>query len=147
MKKIISKLTISSLITLIFICTQTSPANAITFKIIGKNQELLFSTTENVDLNTNVGQISLNLLKKYNIAHTGSEYGLASIYNIGSDVDVITDFKMKAYGWCFSLDSKVPETMTDATFIKSQNTEVTWFYGYALFYINRWFNQCTPHGK
>ena len=75
----------------------------------------------------------------------GGTYGITQMFGLGNDIDVISNEEMKAYGWCFSLDGVVTETMADDTLILSQDSKLRWFYGYAHHLRGEWIAQCVPH--
>jgi len=120
---------------------------ALTFKVIGKNSEVLFSTVTEASLPQTVGQISVEFFKKNQIPFIGDIDGIVSVYNIGSDMDIISDTDMKAYGWCYSVNGVVPENFVHKVSVSNQETELVWFYGYAYYQAGEWVSQCVPHGK
>lgn len=122
-------------------------AHALTFKVIGKNSEVLFSADTEVSVPQTVGQISVELFNKNQIPFIGDIDGIASVHGIESELDLISDTDMKAYGWCYSVNGSVPEDFVHKVSITTQETELVWFYGYAYFNSGEWVSQCVPHGK
>lgn len=122
-------------------------AHALTFKVIGKNSEILFSADTEVSVPQTVGQISVELFNKNQIPFIGDIDGIASVHGIESELDLISDTDMKAYGWCYSVNGSVPEDFVHKVSITTQETELVWFYGYAYFNSGEWVSQCVPHGK
>ncbi len=126
------------LISLLF-CAQ---AQALTLEIIGKRGASLLKTNQQISLPTNVGQVSFQILQENKIPFHGGSYGFDSIFNLGQDIKAISDVEMKAYGWCFSIDGFVPETMADKTPMPDTNSSIIWFYAYAHYKDGRWIAQC-----
>lgn len=122
-------------------------AYALTFKVIGKNNEVLFSKAAEVLLPQTVGQISVDFFNKNQIPFVGDIDGIISVFDIGSDMDLISDTDMKAYGWCYSINGAVPEDFVHKVSASNQETELVWFYGYAYYKAGEWVSQCVPHGK
>lgn len=119
-----------------------SYAHAVTFEVRGKQGELLFSGEQVVDLQHNVGEISMQFFNKNQISFEGSPEGISVIQGLGSDLQMISKSDFKAYGWCFSIDGLTPDTMTDETFLSSQTAKILWYYAYALFQNGVWAGQC-----
>lgn len=122
-------------------------AYALTFKVIGKNSEILFSSATEVSLPQTVGQISVDLFNKNQIPFVGDIDGIVNVHGIESELDLISDTDMKAYGWCYSIDGIVPEDFVHKVSITAQDTVLVWFYGYAYYKAGEWVSQCVPHGK
>ncbi|MBC7466504.1 MAG: hypothetical protein H7256_10975 [Bdellovibrio sp.] len=129
-------------IVLILIVFTFNWARAMTFEVIGKNGQVILKQELSVELKQNVGQISVQILNKNKISFEGGEFGLSSLVGLGQDIDVISDTEMKAYGWCFSIDGVISETMPDQTWLKKQNENLLWFYGYAHYKNGDWIGQC-----
>lgn len=135
------------LLTSLFIVLVSLNAYALTFKVIGKNSEVLFSSTTEVSLPQTVGQISVENFNKNQIPFVGDIDGIVNIYRIESELDLISDTDMKAYGWCYSINGIVPEDFVHKVNVTAQETELVWFYGYAYYKSGEWVSQCVPHGK
>lgn len=135
------------LLTSLFIVLVSLNAYALTFKVIGKNSEVLFSSTTEVSLPQTVGQISIENFNKNQIPFVGDIDGIVNIYGIESELDLISDTDMKAYGWCYSINGIVPEDFVHKVNVTAQETELVWFYGYAYYKSGEWVSQCVPHGK
>jgi hypothetical protein len=116
-------------------------SNAATFEVVNK-ENVLLSDTVTVQLPVSVGELSVRVFDTHSTPYKGGVYGFTEIYGFGQDIEVISDVEMKAYGWCFSVDGLVPETMADATPIVNQNSHVRWFYAYAHYTNGEWVAQC-----
>lgn len=130
-----------------FIVLVSLNAYALTSKVIGKNSEVLFSAATEVALPQTVGQISVEFFNKNQIPFVGDIDGIVSIYDINSELELISDTDMKAHGWCYSVNGVVPEDFVHKVSVSKQETELVWFYGYAYYQAGEWVSQCVPHGK
>lgn len=114
----------------------------VSFKVIGKNGEVLDSHQDEVSLPQTAGQVTVHFLEKNQIPFVGDADGIVSIYSLGSDLEVLSDTEMKAYGWCYSVNGVVPEDFVHKINITESNTEIIWFYGYAHYKLGEWIAQC-----
>lgn len=124
-----------------------SISQAVTLKVIGKNGEVLFSGDKDVSLPQTVGQVSVVFFNANQIPFVGDIDGIVSVYGLGSDLDLISDTDMKAYGWCYSVNGVVPEDFVHKVNIDEQKTELVWFFAYAYYKAGQWIQQCVPHGE
>lgn len=118
---------------------------AISFEVLGKNGSPILRTEVIPTLPLNVGEMSVQVLETHQIPFQGSVYGISKITDLGQDIEVISDFEMKAYGWCFSIDGVIPETMPDQTPLLAEAKHIQWFYAYAHYYKGEWIGQCVRH--
>lgn len=133
----------NSLILATLLCFTAFSAKALSFRVLGKNSELLFEANVKTKTPTDVGHVSLDVFEQFEIPFEGSASGFSKIYGMGQDVDVISDNEMKAYGWCFLIDSVLPETMPDQTPVSPLNSQIEWFYGFAHYKDGNWISQCS----
>lgn len=125
----------------------TQLAQAVSFKVIGKNGEVLAAGEHLANLPQTVGQISVDFFNAAKIPFVGDIDGIVSIHGLGSEMDLISDTDMKAYGWCYSVNGSVPEDFVHKINIDAQKTELIWFYAYAYYRSGQWTHQCVPHGE
>lgn len=90
---------------------------------------------------TNVGAVSMEYFNSHSVAFEGSELGFMSIAGVEQRLDILSKSEMKAYGWCFSVDGVIPETLTHETEIKNEST-LRWFYAFAHYQAGVWLSQC-----
>lgn len=140
-----NKFKILQSIVAVSLCFMLTQAGAISFKVIGKNREVLLRQEKSVGLPSSIGQISLDIFDDKKIPYVGGVYGFASLFNLGQDIDVISDTEMKAYGWCYSVDGLVPETMADQTVLGHQDAVIEWYYAYAHYKDGVWIGQCVKN--
>ncbi len=58
-------------------------------------------------------------------------------------LEVISDNKMRAYGWCYSINNEVPDLMPDQ--IKLTNADVIrWYLSYSTYDNGHWVDYCVP---
>jgi hypothetical protein len=101
-----------------------------------------------------LGEVTVRVLEEMKreaaIDFEASDQGVRRIGNLGSDLEVISDTRMKAYGWCVRLQRgslwELPEIMPDALTLTDDISSVVWFYGYAEYDAKKggWIRQCVP---
>jgi hypothetical protein len=135
---------------ILFCCLFSSQVFAIQIKIIGPCSENPTNTSKNIiakNLPATIGSISVEYFTKENIPFTGSIEGINSINNsaVGDDaLEVISDTKMRAYGWCYKLNDELVNKMPDAAFLTKNADYITWFYAYAEYDSGTWTKYCSP---
>jgi hypothetical protein len=125
-------------------------ANAVELKFIGPCAETFIMRVNVKEEYANVGQLTIETLKKFNIPYQGSYEGLASAFEtpVGdASVEVISNEEMRAYGWCYSVDGVAPEVYPHEVPITAKTKSVVWHFGYARFYKGQWVTQCSPAWK
>ena len=135
--------------TLAGLAFQSAAAQAVTFEVQGKKGESLFRSSEPVDLKKEtVGSATILFLEKARqqglLRYQGNDGGLVSINELGNDTEVLSDTRMKAFGWCYSINGKTPGVMPDRIHLANQTDHLTWFYAYALYESGNWVAQCVP---
>jgi hypothetical protein len=126
--------------------------HAITYEVIGPCSETPASSgVYNMqDFSVNVGKVSVNIFDINNIAYNGSEAGFSSILGTptGTDsIEVISDSKMRAYGWCFSVNGISPDLMGSEYFFTANEDKLVWFYAYSTYDSGKWIDYCVPSYK
>ncbi|MDG0814787.1 DUF4430 domain-containing protein [Bdellovibrio svalbardensis] len=123
-------------------------ANAIKWKVLGPcSDKPLFQGTYEADLKKSVGEISIEIFDKNKIPYVGVAAGFNSINNsaIGLDaLEVVSDEVMRAYGWCYAVNGRMPKVMPDQVTPKNQEDTIAWFYGYSTNIQNEWTDYCVP---
>lgn len=120
----------------------SSLAFAVQLTIRGKAQQLLFSQSVPLQNFEDVGNFSVKVFADNQIPFSGDASGISELYHLSQDIEVISDTEMKAYGWCFSIDGQVPETMPDQTELTNDSSSIHWFYAYAHYKDGEWIAQC-----
>lgn len=115
-------------------------ANAVTVEVTGASGERLF--IGETRFAANVGLVSVAAFDFAQVPYVGGEYGFSSIYDLGNRMVQIPPAELKAYGWCFSIDGFVPDTMADQTPVPDADSKVRWFYAYAHKLNGKWIGQC-----
>jgi hypothetical protein len=135
------------LLSFVLICT-ISPAYAIYFDITGPcSEKPVHHGVFKTDLSDNLGRITVDFLEHNKIPYIGGIEGFNSIIEtpVGLEsMEVISDTKMRAYGWCFSVNGVVPDVMAHKTYLTSQNDYVSWFYAYSTYDSGVWLDYCVP---
>ncbi len=122
------------------------------FEIIDKQGKVLFLQDLSKIENTDVGAITFKALHQAQASgvikdFNADESGVASIENISNDLEVLSDDEMRAWGWCFSIDQRIPETLPAKTKLTGQEKKLIWFYGFAHYIHGEWVSQCESHPK
>jgi hypothetical protein len=136
---------------LLLIClalTYSYNVSSITFEVVGPcNEKAEFMGASEVDLAQNVGLASIELFQKNKIPFTGSAEGMSSILNTPTGleaIEVLSDTKMRAYGWCFSVNDFIPDVLSNEVFFTKQNDHLRWFYAYSTYDQGVWLDYCVP---
>lgn len=137
--------------TLLILITLSTSVSAVTFDVIGAcSHTPLYSGQFRTDIKENVGALSIEFFEDQSIPYTGSVAGFSSINHSPSGMDaieVLSDTKMRAYGWCFSINGVIPDTLTSETFVAKQNDYISWFYAYSTYDQGVWTDYCVPSYK
>lgn len=131
----------------LLICTS---AQAIELKFIGPCDEAFIMKTEVTEEYHNVGELTVETLKKFGIPFQGTEEGLSSAFEtpVGKDaVEVVSEVEARAYGWCYSVDGASPEVYPHEVFITPETKSIVWHYGYSTNLNGQWITQCLPSWK
>lgn len=140
--------TLLSLLVSALLMSFSSPLYAVSFSVVGPCSERpLYAGTFKTDLEDNVGKVSMDIFDFYKIPYAGNEYGMNSILNtpVGLDaIEVLSDTKMRAYGWCFSINGVIPEVLANEVRFSKQNDVLNWFYAYSTYDQGVWTDYCVP---
>jgi hypothetical protein len=150
--KLVQLVSMKILIITLCLLTFASTGQAATIKITGPCSEtpLIESTLNNLDLHLNLGKITVDFLTREKISFVGSEYGINSINGtaVGDDaLEILSDTKMRAYGWCYTINNIAIDKMPDETFLTKESDSISWFYAYATYDSGEWKDYCTPAYK
>ena len=139
--------------TLFLFCFSISALN---FSIVGPcSEKPVFNSQLNAS-NISIGNLTIKTLDTNKIQYIASDYGVSQILDspIGIDsMEIISDTKMRAHGWCYSVDGEIPELLMNEVQLDGSEKEVTWFMGYSTYIgdINtgehEWVGQCEPSYK
>ena len=124
------------------LCIVSATASATTVAVATTDRSPSLRVELTSTLPTTVGEVSIQAFDQEKVSYQGGTYGIVKLFELGNDVVVISDTEMKAYGWCFSVNGVIPETMADQTIISGQDDVITWFYGYAHYKDGQWIAQC-----
>lgn len=134
-------------LTLILLLSQN--AHAISYEVIGAcNETPVHKGTYNIqDLSISAGKASVSIFEKKNIEYIGNESGFNSILNTPTGLDsieVISDTKMRAYGWCYSVNGQQPDVLAGDYLFSSNDDKLVWFYAYSTYEKGEWLDYCVP---
>ncbi|MBP9682674.1 MAG: DUF4430 domain-containing protein, partial [Bacteriovorax sp.] len=54
------------------------------------------------------------------------------------------DTKMRSYGWCYSINGKLPDVLASQVFFQDQADYLVWYYGYSTYDLGVWTDYCVP---
>ncbi len=93
-----------------------------------------------------VGVLTAEVLSSLVTDFSGSELGVNAMFGtpVGEEaLEIISRRKMRAYGWCYSVNGVSPEVYpSDFLLNKYESQVVEWFYGYADYDSGTWKTQC-----
>lgn len=120
----------------------------LTIRILGVNKKIVYQQKVTADF-SNVGELTHStlenaLLQKKLTQYKGSTGGVNSINKMGAQLEVLSDTKMNAYGWCYKIDGLAPDLMPDDYQLTGKETVIDWFFAYAHIDHNTWTSMCTP---
>ncbi len=131
--------------TALFIIT---PVFAVEFDVIGPcSAKPAFKGSFKTDLADNVGIISIDIFEANNIPFIGTEHGMNTIMGtpVGDlAIEILSDVKLRAYGWCFSVNGIIPDKLTSEIYLSKQNDHISWFYAYSTYDQGIWTDYCEP---
>lgn len=136
--------------TLLFTLLFSLSAQAVELKFIGPCLEDFIMKTEVTEDFSNVGELTVATLAKYNIPFKGTAEGLASAFEtpIGeAAIERVSEVELRAYGWCFAVDGEAPDLYPHQVQVSPSTKEITWTFGFARYYKGEWVTQCTPAYK
>jgi hypothetical protein len=137
------------LFTLTLFASQTF---AVTYEVIGPcSATPVNSGTYDVkDLKMSVGKISVTIFDQQKIPYIGSDAGFNSILNTPTGLDsieVLSDTKMRAHGWCYSVNGVNPDVLAGDYLLNSNDDKIVWFFGYSTYDKGEWVDYCVPSYK
>lgn len=115
------------------------------FEIIGPCSEKPVYTFSTGDKFETVADMTFHILDKNRIPYTGTDKGITTMINAphGDDaLEVLSDTRMRAYGWCYFVNGKVVTEYADETYL-NPGDKVQWIYSYAMF-DRDWKSMCNP---
>lgn len=136
---------------LFLVCVFCHDSFAITFEIVGPCAETPIKMGKfQGSLDESVGKTTIDLLDFYQIDYVGTEIGINSIMNspTGDEaLEILSDTKLRAYGWCFSINGEIPDKLASDVFFTSSKDHLRWFYAYSTYDSGKWVDYCMPSYK
>jgi hypothetical protein len=121
---------------------------AINYDVIGPCSETpLYKNQVEVSLSKSVGQNSVEIFDKEKIEYVGNENGMNSILNTptGNEaIEILSETKMRAYGWCFSINGIIPDVISSQIYFSDKNDSLKWFFAYSTYDQGVWTDYCVP---
>jgi hypothetical protein len=94
-----------------------------------------------------VGDMTVQFLKKNNVAYQGSERGINTVFGTvtgDAALEVISDTEMRSYGWCYFVDGMGPDVFADEYPMDDSIKKIQWIFGFAHYKNGEWISNCTP---
>ena len=111
------------------------------------DEEFLISNSyNNIPNNWSVGDLTINFLNESNIPYQGTRESIGQMLEIPSDSSeliVISDTEMLAYGWCYKINGVAPESYPHQVEVLPGDT-VLWYFAYSRYLNGKWVSQCVP---
>lgn len=127
-----------------------SYTHAASWKVFGACSEEPVHQGQKDAKSLSVGDYSVQVFEENKIPYVGSELGFNSIIGTPTDrrsIEIVSSDELRAYGWCYSVDGKIPDQMPNEVQL-SNNAELVWFYAYSTVINNQWQEDyCTPAYK
>lgn len=142
------KRTVSAILLTLVLSTSAFASN-VAFRVLGVKGQVLLQKSVATTGMSNVGQLSHDVLQKAiqtkNLSqYSGSNGGVNAINGLGGALEVLSDTKMNAYGWCYRVDGHASDLMADQFRITGRERVVEWFYAYAHLDRDVWKSMCVP---
>lgn len=139
-------------IILVLAMTLSSAAHAVSYEVIGPcSEKPVYNGTSDLTeaeiKQQSVGKFSLDVFEKNKIPYVGNESGFNSILNtpVGMDaIEVLSDTKMRAHGWCYTVNKVAPDVLAGDYFFHTNEDKVVWFFGYSTYDKGEWIDYCVP---
>ncbi len=111
-----------------------------------QSKSILQSTFTSMASDESVFSLTKSELSKNKIDSVLASNGVISILGYippEKSVEVIGPTKMRAYGWCYSINGLIPDEMPDQILLSS-NDSIKWFLSFSTFENNQWIDYCVP---
>ncbi len=118
------------------------PAWGLSLVIRDKSSAVVSYELPTASPGSSAGFVTVDGFTSHSIPFAGSEAGITAIFGQGSELEVITDTTMKAWGWCFAIDGKISDKMPDQVPMPTDAKILRWFYAYALYDSGQWTGYC-----
>ncbi len=121
-------------------------SQALEFKLFHPCESKLNITSE-ILLNESESALNITIanLKNHKINHQLLEGGIKSIYTLNSEknLEIIDAKNFISYGWCYSVNGQLPESMPDQYHLVN-NDSISWFLGSSEYSEGQWISYCRP---
>lgn len=121
-------------------------SHALEFKLFHPCDSKLNITSE-ILLNDSESALNITIanLKTHKIHHQLLEGGIKSIYTLNDEksLEIIDAKNFISYGWCYSVNGQIPESMPDQHHLVN-NDSISWFLGSSHYSEGQWISYCRP---
>jgi hypothetical protein len=117
-------------------------AQAVQVEVQDRDGKILIRAESTIALPATAGALSLDVFNAKAVPFEGGEAGFSKIFGMGNEIEVVSETEMKAWGWCYSVDSVEPDQMPDLVQIQDPKSVIVWFYAYAGYKDGQWVSYC-----
>jgi len=122
-------------------------SHAVGFSVYQAQGEKVFGLHLSADhAGKSVANITLESLREgvrlSRVSFVGDGSYIHEINGIGEKQVTVSSSETRYYGWCFSVNGKLPEVSASQVEVNSANDEITWFYGYVARVSGGWKAMC-----
>ena len=127
-------------------------AHAVTVEVRGATSAQSWTRTLARSDGDTVGSVTLRALEALQASgaisrFNASDDGVVSVEEMDNRLDVISDRRMHAYGWCYHLNGREPALMPDRVPVLRDSDRIEWFWAYAVYDSGDWREMCVPAGE
>lgn len=121
-------------------------SHALTYQINHPCSENL-SAKGQIVINNIVDALTLtqSVAKNHSVKIEVVESGVKGFYDLpgSTNVDILNETTFRAYGWCYMVNNKFPETMPK-DYLLQDSDDINWFLGSSTYENGQWLDYCTP---
>jgi hypothetical protein len=97
-----------------------------------------------LSIDTSVGKITEMALEKSKINYQLNSGSLLSVQSIPSEnqkIQIINDYELNAFGWCYKVNDEIPMVLPD-DFILKNSDKINWYIGFTSYNKGNWGSMC-----
>jgi hypothetical protein len=123
-------------------------ANAVEVEIKNPCVErpILKENVNDLGINATAYSVTKELIERNEIESVLAYDGVISVGGYVHDdkkLEIVSDKKMRAYGWCFSVNGVIPDAMSDQVLVAKED-RIDWFLSYSTYDSGYWVDYCVP---
>ncbi len=130
----------------LLLATKQSVASQVVIDHPCLDQPILEASDNLITSDETIFSLTKKLILGHKIESQLAQNGVISILNyLGPDqsLEIISETKLRAYGWCYSINGEIPDLMPDEIKIKT-NDSIKWFLSFSTYDSGKWVDYCVP---